>query len=67
MTLPGGLLSTADAARALGVSPRRLLALSASRGVEGLRVGRARLWAPADVRALAPGAPGRPKKNAPTP
>ena len=53
------LLTTADAARALGISRSRLLDIVAG-GYRPRRVGRAWLWAAADLDALRPRIQGRP-------
>lgn len=54
-------LTTAQLADALGVSPRRVLALARSRGVESIRVGRAHLWPRSALRAMSERTPGRPR------
>lgn len=56
------MLTTAELAAQVGVTPRRLLAIAQARGVEPARiVGRSKLWKPKDAAKLAPGKPGRPK------
>lgn len=54
-------LTVDDAARELGVSPRRVQALAASRKI-GRRFGRSLMFIPQDLVDLKPGAPGRPRK-----
>jgi antitoxin HicB len=54
------LLTAQDVASRLGVTRRRVSALAVRRGV-GRVIGGARLFVEADVEALRPGSPGRPR------
>jgi excisionase family DNA binding protein len=54
-------LTTAQLAEALGVSPRRVLALARSRGVASIRVGRAHLWPRSAQTAMRERTNGRPR------
>lgn len=56
------LLTARDVAAVLGVTPRRVSALAGRRGI-GRRVGRSRLFSPADLAALRPWRPGRPPRQ----
>jgi len=55
------LLTTADAARILGVCRSRVRALAKARGV-GTKLTGAWFFTPDEVEAMQPGAPGRPPK-----
>lgn len=57
------LLSTKEVAKRLNVTPRRVLALAADRGV-GQRFGRSVMFHPDDVERLRPNSVGRPRKYA---
>lgn len=60
---PGGpTLTSTQVAQQLGVSVRRVNALSKARQV-GRRVGNYVLYSPDDVERLRPGRPGRPRKD----
>lgn len=53
------MLTTAELAKIVGVTPRRLLAIAARRGVRPARqVGHAHLWRPAQAEQLRPGRVG---------
>lgn len=57
------LLSTNEVAEQLGVTPRRVLALAADRGV-GQRFGRSVMFHPDDLERLRPNPVGRPRNLA---
>ena len=57
------LISTTEAAKRLGVSARRVVALIRQGKLPSQRVGRAHLILPKDVEAMAERKPGRPKKE----
>ena len=53
------LTPTIEVARRYGVTPRRILAIAAARGVEPhSQIGRSWMWKASDVRRLKPGKPG---------
>ncbi len=55
------MLTTREVATALGVTPRRVLAIAKARGVKGRRVGTAWLWPARAVEEMKPGPRGRPR------
>lgn len=60
------MLSTQDIAARYAVTPRRILAIAAARGLKPARtVGRSHLWSPAQAERLRPGPIGRPQSGAP--
>jgi len=61
----GQVTGVPDAAKYLGVSERRVQALAKERGI-GRPFGRYLLFNQADLEALRPGAPGRPRKHVAT-
>lgn len=60
----GPTLTSTDVAKVLGISQRRVQALSRSRNI-GRRVGNYVIYRQEDVEALRPGKPGRPRRTAP--
>lgn len=57
------LLTSGEVAKKLGVTPRRVLAIAAGRGI-GQRFGRSVMFHPDDVERLRPGPVGRPRRIA---
>lgn len=56
------MLTTPQLAAIVKVSPRRLLAIAAARGVQpAIDAGNVKLWRPAQAAKLKPGRPGRPR------
>jgi hypothetical protein len=56
------LLTTKEIAVTIGVTPQRVLAIAAARGVTPAKIiGRNKMWHARDVAKLKPGAPGRPR------
>lgn len=53
------VLTTAQLAALIGVSPRRLRAIAQARGVRPLL---RNVWRKSDLRKLKPGKPGRPRQ-----
>lgn len=56
------LLTTREVAERLGVTPRRVLAIAASRGM-GRKIGHSMMFRPEDIEAMRPGPVGRPGRE----